>query len=357
MEIGNIRTSMINYISTYKNKLTNVFILLFFSFSTIAGLAQEVKVKAVIEKNKALIGDQVELSISVVKPKNMQVVLPEFLPKLNDTIEVIEQFKPDTSILDDGSMLIEKNVIITVFDSGIYIIAPIPILVQNKNQFDTLFTNALEYTVNSVPLDTTNTIKDIKLPYGAPVTFKEALPYILSILGILAIIAAIVYVIIKIKRKEPIFKRFRPMEPAHIIAFRDLEKLKNEQLWQHDKVKDYYTGISDILRHYLWNRYAIRSMERTSDEILQSYKDSEFKDDKLYTVLKDIFSTSDLVKFAKFRPSVDEHEKCYDGAFRFVDSTKLIIIEDTEQTEVIEESVTQNKSVEDKKEINEKIDQ
>jgi len=347
---------MINHISTYQNKLKNTFILLFFSFLTIAGLAQEVKVKAVLEKNKALIGDQVKMSISVIKPKSVQVGLPEFLPKINDTIEIIEQFKPDTSILDDGNMLIEKNVIITVFDSGIYNIAPIPILVQNKNQFDTLFTNALEYTVNSVPLDTTNTIKDIKLPYGAPVTFREALPYILSILGILAIIAAIVYVIIKIRRKEPIFKRLRPKEPAHIIAFRDLEKLKNEQLWQHDKVKDYYTRISDVLRHYLWNRYAIRSMERTSDEILQSYKDSGFNDDKLYTILNDIFSTSDLVKFAKFKPSVDEHNKCYDGAFRFVDNTKLIIIENSEQTEVSEEEVTENSLESDRKEINEKID-
>jgi len=337
--------------------LVSIFITLFlFAAIGFSGFAQEIKAKAVLEKNKILIGDQVKLNISVNKPKNTMVVLPDFVQKINDTIEIIEQLKTDTSVLKDGSLLIEKNVIITVFDSGNYIISPIAVLVQNNNQVDTIYTNALSLTVNTVPLDTTNVIKDIKLPYAAPVTFREALPYILGIIATILIILVIIYVFVKIKRKEPIFKRFRPLEPAHIIAFRDLDKLKKEKLWQNERIKEYYTRLSDILRHYLWNRYAIRSMERTSDEILQAYRDSEFKDDKLYAILKDIFSTSDLVKFAKFKPSIEEHDKCYNGAFTFVDNTKLIIIEDTEQTEGSNES-EKNISIEDKIESNEKIDQ
>ncbi|OFX89182.1 MAG: hypothetical protein A2W99_01695 [Bacteroidetes bacterium GWF2_33_16] len=320
------------------------------------GIAQEIKTKAVLEKNQALIGDQVKMSISVIKPKNALVFLPEFEPKLTDTIEIIEQFKPDTSILEDGNMLIEKSIIITAFDSGSYIIAPIPVFVKNNDKLDTLYTNALTFIVNSIPLDTTNTIKDIKLPYSAPVTFREALPYILGGLGILFIILLIVYIIIKLKRKEPIFKRFKPLEPAHIIAFRDLEKLKNDKLLQNDKIKDYYTRITDILRHYLWNRYAIRSMERTSDEILQSLKESEFSDEKSFAILKDILVTSDLVKFAKFKPQVDEHEKCFNGAFKFVDNTKLIIIENAEETESSLKSEQVNKSEVVNTEIKEKID-
>lgn len=342
---------MINHKSIYKITIS-VFITLSLFISTgFSGFGQEIKAKASLEKNKILIGDQVKLSISVIKPKAVLINLPDFVQKSTDTIEIIEQFKPDTSILKDGSILIEKNIIITAFDSGYYTISPIAILIKKDNLFDTIYTNALSLTVNTVPLDTTNNIKDIKLPYSAPVTFREALPYILGIIAAALLILAIIYIIIKIKRKEPIFKRFKPIEPAHIIAFRDLDKLKNEKLWQHEKIKDYYTRLSDILRHYLWNRYAIRTMERTSDEILKSLKDSDFNDEKLFTTLKDIFVTSDLVKFAKFNPSNDEHENCYNGAFTFVDNTKLIIIEDSEELE------KQSKSIEDKKDINEKIDQ
>ena len=114
---------------------------------------------------------------------------------------------------------------------------------------------------------------------------------------------------------------------AHIIALRDLTRLKDDKLWQHDKVKSYYTILTDILRLYLWNRYSIRTLERTSEEILDSLKASNFKDNELFDSLKDIFYTSDLVKFAKFKPIADEHETCLSGAYGFVDKTKLIIVE------------------------------
>jgi hypothetical protein len=342
-----------------KSKSIYKTILILFSIFISAGataFAQDISAKAELEKDKILIGDQVKLNISVNKPKHVLVILPEFVQKLSDTIEVIEQLKTDTTLLENGNMIIKKDVIITAFDSGSYIIAPIAILIKNNNQIDTIYTNELALTVNSVPLDTTNIIKDIKLPYAAPVTFKEALPYILGSLLILIIIAGLVYIIIKIKRKEPIFKRFKPLEPAHIIAFRDLEKLKNDKLWQNEKTKDYYTRLSDILRHYLWNRYAIRTLERTSDEILKSYKGSDYYDEKLFPYLNEIFETSDLVKFAKFKPTANENEKLFNEAYTFVDNTKLIIVEETEQTEGTIEKTSVNEPLTEKIDNNEKTE-
>jgi hypothetical protein len=152
----------------------------------------------------------------------------------------------------------------------------------------------------------------------------------------------LIYIIRKIRRKEPILKRSKPREPAHIIALRDLEKLKNEKLWQKEKIKDYYTELTDILRMYLWNRYSIRTMERTSEEILDSLKISDFKDDDAFNTLKEIFYTSDLVKFAKFKPLIDEHEKCLKESFEFVDKTKLII-EEKKEDDLIESSEAETK--------------
>ncbi|MGE0089980.1 MAG: hypothetical protein AB7S50_10970 [Bacteroidales bacterium] len=344
---------MIKSKSIYKNILILLWVFISASANT---FAQDISAKAELEKNKILIGDQVKLNISVNKPKHVLVALPEFVQKLSDTIEVIEQLKTDTTILENGNMIIKKDVIITAFDSGSYIIAPIAILIRNNNEIDTIYTNELALTVNSVPLDTTNIIKDIKLPYAAPVTFKEALPYILGILLVLIIIAGLVYIIIKIKRKEPIFKRLKPLEPAHIIAFRDLENLKNDKLWQNERIKDYYTRLSDILRQYLWNRYAIRTLERTSDEILKSYKDSDYHDEKLFSNLKEIFETSDLVKFAKFKPTANENEKLFTEAYTFVDNTKLIIVEETEQNDGSDEKASESKPLTEKIDNNEKTE-
>lgn len=289
--------------------------------------AQQVQVKATLDTNEALIGDQIGLELSVFQSDNDTVSLPIFENKLTDNIEVIEQFAPDTLKQNNGTLEIKQKVLITAFDSGQYVIPHIPFLYGN----DTLKSNALLFKVNTVPVDTTKAIKDIKGPYEAPISLAEILPWALGGLGVIILIVLLIYIIRKIIRKEPILRKVKPLEPAHIIAYRDLEKLKEQKLWQKEKIKEYYTELTDILRKYLWNRYAIRTLERTSDEILQSLKNSPFYDEQPYLLLKDIFYLSDLVKFAKLKPLPDEHQKCYEDALRFVDKTKLEIIEDDQE--------------------------
>ncbi len=289
--------------------------------------AQQVEVQAKLDTNEALIGDQVGLELSVFQSADDTVLLPIFENKLTDNIEVIEQFAPDTLTLENNHLQINQKVLITAFDSGHYAIPSIPFLYRE----DTLKTNALLFKVNTVPVDTTKAIKDIKGPYEAPLSLAEILPWVYRGLGLILLILLLIYIIRKIIRKEPILRKVKPLEPAHVIAYRDLKRLKEQKLWQNDRVKEYYTELTDILRKYLWNRYAIRTLERTSDEILQSLKNSPFYDEQPFLLLKDIFYVSDLVKFAKFKPVADEHQKCYDDALRFVDETKLEIIEDSEE--------------------------
>jgi len=326
-----------------KYTLLNSFaILLVLIFSSAFNLcAQNITVEAGLEKQEILIGDQIVLNLKLLQPINETVEFPVFNEKLTDTIEIISQSKFDTTDLKNGSVLIQKNILITAFDSGFYKISPIAFLHKSKNSTDTLKTKPLWLKVNTVQLDTTDVIKDIKAPYRAPIGFYEILPWALGVIGLAIIGFIIIYIIRKIKRKEPIFRRFRPVEPAHIIALRELEKLKNDKLWQHEKIKDYYTRLTDIIRIYLSNRYAIKTLERTSDEILQSLKQSEFDDDKSFSILNDLFQTSDLVKFAKFKPMPEENEKCLIGAYEFVDRTKLIIIENNEDTDSVNEKTVE----------------
>jgi len=55
----------------------------------------------------------------------------------------------------------------------------------------------------------------------------------------------------EIQKSETVKEAYVPLEPAHVIAFRELEKLKNEELWQKGEIKRYYTILTDILRQYL----------------------------------------------------------------------------------------------------------
>lgn len=96
-----------------------------------------------------------------------------------------------------------------------------------------------------------------------------------------------------------------------------LEALRKENLWQVGKVKEYYTGITDILREYIEETTGIHATEMTSEECINVLASKGSNADEI-TFLNDIFATADLVKFAKGEPSKEEHDKTYETAVTFV---------------------------------------
>jgi hypothetical protein len=113
-------------------------------------------------------------------------------------------------------------------------------------------------------------------------------------------------------------------DPAHVIAFRELEKLKEEQLWQKGAIKTYYTRLTEILRQYLENRFRVFSLELTTDETLDSLIKTGFKKDGSYKQLKTVLTGADLVKFAKHIPEPTENESQYKKSWDFIFATKEI---------------------------------
>lgn len=109
--------------------------------------------------------------------------------------------------------------------------------------------------------------------------------------------------------------------PAHVRAANELDKLKAEKIWQQGREKEFYSKLTDILRRYIYEREGINAMEMTSGEILNNIR--QISDvDSVYDNLKQILSTADLVKFAKYKPYPDENDLSMVNAYFFVNQTK-----------------------------------
>ncbi|MFW5805918.1 MAG: hypothetical protein ACOCVX_05250 [Bacteroidales bacterium] len=198
--------------------------------------------------------------------------------------------------------------------------------------FDTVFVQEYDTVVGQQALFTAYRIKDINDElYETPLSFSEMLYYIwhfiknnwwwLSAL-VLLILAAIYYFFFYTKNK-PIFRqKIKPEEPAHVIAFRELDRIKEEKLWQKNRVKDYYTDLTDTLRHYLENRYDVQAMEKTSNEIYRLIDEKRLMDENMKMKMQDILQRSDFVKFAKSMPLPDENKRSLDQAYVIVEATK-----------------------------------
>jgi hypothetical protein len=176
--------------------------------------------------------------------------------------------------------------------------------------------------VKIAPQDTSAQIFDIIKPYKAPVTIGEILPWVLLAVVLAALAWGVVILFRKFKRSKKEPEEIINPDPAHIIAFRELEKLKSEQLWHKGEVKLYYSRLTEIMRQYLENRYKVFSLEMTTSETLEELLKTGFKKDESYSRLKSVLNGADLVKFAKYKPEPSENERNFNETWQFVDDTR-----------------------------------
>ncbi len=290
-------------------------------------ISQTVQVSAHLDSNSIRIGEQVQLHIVVAYngPKgSTKIQWPSILDSLISKVKVVSKSGVETVKTDSLHPSLNEQrqeLTITCFDSGYYAIPPFTFIV-NGDTAHPQQTEPIMLYVRTVAVDTTKSIKDIKAPIKASYSWIEALPWVgLGLLAIIVIIVIIYFVSRSLKNRKPvpIVLKEPPVDP-HVKALHALEELLAKKLWQEGKIKEYYTGITDILRIYLDDRFSINAQEMITDEIVYAMRrvdiSAELKDK-----LKQVLILADLVKFAKEQPLPSEHEACYATAVDFIKST------------------------------------
>lgn len=182
--------------------------------------------------------------------------------------------------------------------------------------------DSLMLTVLDVDVDTTSAeIRDIAPIEKVPYTFWEIFRWILLGLGILALAFGGWWLWKKWKSgkvsewlsNEPVDTR-TPEERA----LDNLESLRQKQLWQSGRVKEYHTELTDTVRTFIEEATGIRATDMTSDETIEEMESKKWTVDN--SLLRDIFTTADLVKFAKSEPLPHEHDRSMSEATEFVKS-------------------------------------
>lgn len=303
-----------------------------FSIVTQSVSASGVVMYATMDSSAIWQGEQTSIKLEVVQDKdsNVQLLIPQ--DKLIENIEVVKVTDGDTSDIKNNRIQINREIIITSFDSGFYSIPPIKSVLNN----DTFATESLSLKVVPVQVDEENLdLKDIKDVWNPRFVLFDYIPwYVWLILAILIIIVAGIYTYLKYFKNRA--KKENVMVAAKIIphekALEDLYKLKEEKLWQSGQEKLYFTLLIDILREYIDSRFSINAMEMTTTEILASLRAN--KESKLVeNNMKAILEVADFVKFAKMRPLPEDSEAAMRNAINFVELT-IPQVEETEEENV-----------------------
>lgn len=301
-------------------RLLVVTFLLMFTFST---SKSQVVVTMKLDSVNILIGQQVQLSTSVLTPKEQNVEFPVYQAgdSLIKGIEVVSQIPQQKRKQDDGKIVYEKKYLITAFDSAIYHIPAIEVLVDGER---CKATKGLTLSVNTVPVDTAN-VDNFAGPNGTVAT-AFVWNHTILMISILAWLFVILFFVLSIPflTKKVLTKRKKVIEGVAPFkqASKELDEIvRNEDVYKHDKfTKSFYMNLTDTLRRYLYNRYGCRASEMTTDEILSEINDKVEKSDVM--ILKSVFETADLAKFAKYETSFYERESHVKKVLSFLSNTK-----------------------------------
>ncbi len=261
--------------------------------------AQKVSVEA--DTTNIRIGEQFEYQITVGDTANVTI------PKLENTtgLEIVEDLPLDTI---KNNLL--KKYILTGFDSGAFYIPSQQVFIRNR----AYITDSILINVATVAVDTLKQkMFPIKSIQSEPWVFDDFKPYLIwVVLGILLIAALIIYLRTR-KKKESLEKVVIPTIPAFEEAIAKLKELDEKLLWQNNRVKEYYTELTEILQNYLGKDVEIPTQELTSSEIIELVK-TQNKTRHLgieQNTLKNlhlVLKNADLVKFAKSKPLSHEIE-------------------------------------------------
>lgn len=319
------------------------FILFTFLFCTLYSGNILGQVQADLVEPELLMGHLGDLNIKIkLKNDSSNVKFPlldeaiskkqKYVGLLDDTIELQVSNKHNIEQIGKDIFL-NYNLKIQAFDSGKYVLPPFEFIVDGLPQ------KSNEVTLNIIPVkvkadDQLDPFADIAEPFeinpgGEEDLYKEGtslLWWILVIVIAMIVVSLLLYIRYKKTGKLFIIKEI----PEYEQAIKKLNKLKDQKLPEKGKTKEYYTKLTDILRRYLHKEFGIRTVEKTSQEILEevSKEDtiSNYKD-----VLRTLFETSDFVKFAKVNPSETENQRCMEESLKFILSSHRDMVNSQEK--------------------------
>jgi hypothetical protein len=323
------RIQVLSHVVPYRTMLFVAYLLLLFTSGAVCLVAQpsDVRVSSVLDTTSIRLGEQTVLRITIEHSPRVQVQFPFVADTLTKRVEVVGRSVTD-STLQNGIATQRQTFTVSSFEEGLHDIPALTFSYRKPNDtaLYTIQTQALALAVLGVVQDSTQTLRDIKPPMALPRTFAEIAPYLLGVLLVLGGIGwAIYYFRKRPKASVEAAQTLAPKRPAYEVAMESLERVREARLWQSgdvESVKDYHTQLTDILRVYAEQTYAITTLEATTEEIIEQFR-TRFVPAGSIEMLRSVLTLADMVKFARTTPLPNDNERSMKLAVEFVTLTAL----------------------------------
>ncbi len=267
----------------------------------LAADADDIRVKAEVDKAFLTIGDPVTYTVTVEHSPDIQVL--SAIPAPGSNILEIKKVE-DIHKKQKKKLITGRKFILTTYRLGEFVLDPITIEYRKEGQPPkSIQTNKLYLTVKSVS-DGTTPQEDIR-------DVKSVVPYKLRLAKLFGTLLVLLlgfggYALYRfLHRKETAPQPAAPALSAEEEALMRLSELFESDLLKRGLPKLYYLRLSEVLRLYFERRYKILAVESTTVEILRALREQPLRSE-LYQKIQYVLESSDLAKFAKWVPTAPE---------------------------------------------------
>ena len=304
-------------------------ILVIAAFVVAVGAKAQVTVEAAIDSIEMLIGEQVHVTVTATMKEGAKAEFPVFKPTelLIPGVEVLSSTELGVKGKENG--FVDRSVVYTLtsFDDTLYYLPPFVVKVDGKPYES----KSLALKVVGIEVDTLHTEKFFgpKDVQDNPFQWSDwSQLFWLSVL-LLVLMAVGYYLYLRLRDNKPIITRIRIVKRLlpHQKAMKEIEQIKADKMQNSENAKEYYTKLTDTLRKYIEDRYGFSAMEMTSTEIIERLEKALSDDaqaaETMKAELRQLFTTADLVKFAKYSTMINENDANLVSAIDFINQTKL----------------------------------
>jgi hypothetical protein len=210
-----------------------------------------------------------------------------------------------------------------VYKTGKWSFPPIPVKITTaEGKKIDISSPSLDMEIQSVLTEKNPALRDLKKQAEIPETTRWLL------WGTLTLLAGLLCVILwRFWRRS---RKPAPLTPAQKqdlleLAAIDLRNLLAQGFPEKGKEKQFYVFLSDIIKRILSVGYGIHTAEQTTSEIMAALNRNTVPGSEEEKKIESFLLRCDVVKFAKYVPSGDEHASATEDALRILAGARTAI--------------------------------
>ncbi len=271
-------------------------------------------VRVVLGTQLATVGDPVNMRIEAVHSPDVRVELPDLVD--GAAFEVRDRLTT-TRVIDAERVQTVRDYTLVSFQIGSHTAATGTVrFITNHGKIMERTLPETVFEVVSVIHDEETSIRPIKPPVDWPGRIPGWLPLTA---GIVLSALALAWLTVHILGKQCVaMQQPSPPPPPHETALDGLRRLMRKGYIESHDVNPFYTELSDIVRHYLEDRFHLRAPESTTEEFIRDAANARVLISDHQALVRDFLEQSDRVKFARFRPDISDMKDAYAAAERLI---------------------------------------